>query len=1077
MKIGRRWFSTLVLACLALVTAQRPAAGQTVTGRLIGTVQDASDAAIPNAQVTITNEDTGLVMKLTTDARGNYIAPTVPLGPYKIQVETAGFRTATSAGNVVTVAQTLRVDFTMQVGTVSENIEVTAAAPLVASTTSELGQTIAQREIQTLPLNGRIFSQLVALSPGAIAMGQGDQAESSSGAGARTFITTSVNGLPWSGTTYVLDGVNNKEPQNAFINIAPPLEAIEEFKVQTNNPSAEFGAFGGAAVNLTMRSGTNQLHGSLFEFLRNNDLNARNFFAATRAPFKTNQFGGTVGGPIIKNKAFVFGDYQGLRLRNGQTFTLNVPTANMRQGIFTAAEGFGTIYDPDNGNTPFAGNRIPTNRFDRVSAQVANLWPTPNAGGSLPVANFITNVSQQQQVDQGDIKGDYVVSQKVRLFARESYNRRTYVSPPPGGIFVAAGQENADSRQHNAVIGYTHTISPSAISEFRLGFNRFNTFHFGSDFGVDENNVLGIPNGNLAAFPESSGIANFNASGIQATGSPLSTNGLRASAAYQINEALTVTKGQHALKFGLDATRLDATVTNPEANPRGQFDFDSSLTSNQGSGGASFASLLLGYPNTISRGFVNTKPDVITYVVGLYAQDDFRITNKLTLNIGLRWDYFTHPKERHDRQTNFNLSDGKMHVASSSNTGPDLTNFSGFAPRVGLAYSPDGGKTAIRSAFGISYFSDNYGGNGGSLERNYPLFQTFTFQKQQNFVPFAKVSTTGLPGFVQANLSGTISPATGVTPIVIPSAFGPDEAIMWNLGIQRQLTATDAIDVAYVGTHGLHIFRDRLINAPLTPGPGAIDPRRPLYQVAPQIQTVRLRASDGNSIYNSLQAKYTKRFSMGLSAMASYTWAHSLDQLNVFWPYDDSLNRGASNSKTNDVRHTFSAGYTYVLPVGKGRHWLANGPRIAQGILGGWSVNGITTARTGFPLVIAMNSSLLNTGTGNRANINCPQVSLPKLVGQWFDTSCFSAPAAYVFGNSGKGHVRGPGVLNFDLSAFKSFRFDEKRAIEFRSEFFNAFNNPHFNNPATTFGNSDFGRITSTILTPREIQMGLKFTF
>jgi outer membrane receptor protein involved in Fe transport len=1073
MKTRNVCFLPLVFALLAIL----PAAAQTVTGRLIGSVQDSSQAAVPNAQITITNEATGLAIKTSTDVRGDYIASALPLGSYTIRVEAPGFRVATSAGNVVSVAQTLRVDFTMQVGTLSETVDVTAAAPLVESTTSELGQTIGQRDIQTLPLNGRIFSQLVALSPGAIAMGQADQAESSSGAGARTFITTSVNGLPWSGTSYTLDGVNNKEPQNAFINIAPPIEAIEEFKVQTNNPSAEFGAFGGAAVNLTMRSGTNQLHGSLFEYLRNNDLNARNFFAATRAPFKTNQFGATMGGPIIKNKAFIFGDYQGLRLRNGQTFTLNVPTVNMRQGIFTAAEGFGTIYDPDNGNTPFAGNRIPSTRFDPVAAKVANLWPLPNAVGGLPVANFITNVSQQQQVDAGDIKGDYVLNPAVRLFVRESYNRRDYVSPPPGGIFIAAGQENAQSRQHNAVVGYTHTISPSMISEFRLGFNRFNTFHFGADFGTDENNILGIPNGNLAAFPESSGIANFNVSGIQATGSPLSTNGLRASAQYEITEALTLTRGQHAFKFGIDASRLDATVTNPEANPRGQFDFDSSLTSNQGSGGTAFASFLLGYPNTISRGFVNTKPDVITYVVGLYAQDDYRISKKLTLNLGVRWDYFTHPRERHNRQTNFSLTDGMMHTASSSDTGPNLTNYNGFSPRVGLAYSPDGGKTAIRTAFGISHFSDNFGGNGGSLERDYPLFETFTFQKQQTFVPFAKVSTTGLPGFVPVNLTSTIPLAPGVTPIVITREFQPDAAIMWNFGVQRQLTANNALEVSYVGTHGLHIFRDRLINAPLFPGPGAIDPRRPLYSIAPQVQTVRLRASDGNSIYNSLQVRYTRRFAAGLSLTGSYTWANSIDNLNVFWPYDDALNRGASNSKTNDVRHTFSSAYTYELPVGAGKRWLSHGSRIAQAFLGGWSVNGITTARTGFPLVIAMNTSLLNTGTGNRANINCSSVSLPKLVSQWFDPSCFSAPAQYQFGNSGKGHVRGPGVLNFDLSAFKSFHFGEKRAIEFRSEFFNAFNNPHFNNPQVTFGNSDFGRITSTILTPREVQLGLKFTY
>jgi hypothetical protein len=1040
---------------------------QTITGRITGLVQDPNGGPIPNAQVAILNQQTGLRWNCLTDPNGVYGVASLPSGPYRLQVTASGFRSAISLGVMVAVAQTARADFILPVGTVTETIEVTAAGSLVESTTSSLGQSVPREQVQALPLNGRIFSQLVSLAPGAIAAGPADSAEGASGAGARSPIGASVNGLPWSGTSYMMDGVINKEPQNAFISIAPPAEAIEEFKIQTNNPAPEFGFFGGAIVNLSMRSGTNHFHGSAFDYARNSELNARNFFAHDRAPYQSSQFGATAGGPIVPNRIFFFADYQGLRLRNGQTFTLSVPTLEMRQGLFGPSQGFAPIYDP-NGGAPFPGSRVPSNRWDPVTAKVVGLWPVPNAGGAMPVANFVQNVTQGQQVDQGDVKSDVQASQRARLFARESYDHRLLVAPSPGNPFIGAGQENAETWNHNAVGGYTHLIGASAISEFRLGFNRFNTFHFGNDFGLDENNLLGIPNGNLAAFPESSGIANFNVNGLQSTGSPLSTNGLRVAATYQLTESFSITRGRHTIKAGVDASRTDAMVTNPEANPRGQFDFDSSLTSSAGSGGAAFASFLLGYPSAITRGLVNTRPLVTTYMAGMYLQDDYRLSRTLTLNIGLRWDLFTHPRERFNRQTNFNLTDGLLHSASAGNSGPDLANYGGLAPRAGLAYSPDGGRTAIRAAFGMSAFNDNFGANGGSLERNFPLFETFTLQKSQNFTPFAKVSVDGLPGFTPVALTSVIVPPAGTTPIAIPSDFRPDEAMMWNAGIQRRLSGSNMVEAAYVGTRGVHLFRDRLINAPLSPGPGDIASRRPYYALDPQIQAIRLRASDGNSVYHSLQTRYTRRLSQGLSVIASYTWAKSIDDQNVLWPYDDRMNRGVSNSKASDIRHTVAAGYSYELP-----QKLRRFGRLATG----WRIDGMTTARTGMPLVVNVATSLLNTGTPNRASLICSKVPVPKQVGEWFDPSCFTAPPAYVFGNSGKGHVRGPGLLNFDVSATKRFEFGDRHAVEFRAEFFNASNTAHFANPQTTLGNADFGRITNTILTPREIQLGAKYSF
>jgi hypothetical protein len=1076
----RKWCRGCAVAVYLIFFLACQAHGQTITGRVVGTVQDSSQAPFPNAEVTLVNQNTGIASTVRTDALGNYVAPSLPAGVYRISVQASGFRNAVSADNIVSVAQTLRADFTMEVGTLSEVVEVKATGQLVQSVTSELGQTVNMQQIQMLPLNGRLFGQLVQLTPGAFATGQGDGAEAASASGGRSAVTSSVNGLPWAGTQFTIDGVTNMELGSQNINISPPLEAIEEFKVQSNNPGAEFGGFGGAIVNLTMRSGTNEIHGSLFEYIRNEKLNARTFFAATKPGFKTNQFGGTVGGPIIKNKAFFFGDYQGMRMRQGSTTTANVPTQSMRQGIFSTAEGFPTIYDPS-GGMPFPDNTIPASRFDQVAAKVKNLWPEATQAATAynngPVSNFTQNLSKQETQNQVDLKGDYQLGTKVRFFVRESFVRRQLIMPSPGNRWMMGGP-NSKTEDHNAVIGYSHVFSPTVLNELRLGFNRFDTFHYGNDYGVDKNNELGIKNGNLAAFPETSGIATFSIANLMQTGSSGWTNGQRLSTAYQISDGLTRTKGSHTMKFGADLRQWYFSLTNPQLGPRGVFSFDTAYTSNKGSGGAAFASFLLGYPTSIQRDFVNTRPYVGVFMSGLYAQDDYRVSRNLTLNLGLRWDVYNYPRERYNRQTNLDVTTGLLVAATPDNRGPNLsTNYGNWGPRFGFAYSPDNGKTAIRSAFGYSYFTDNWGSYGATTDRNYPLFQIFSLVGQNTYTPWSKMDTDGLPGPVNQPLVGTIVPPAGISPWYMPGNFRPGAAAMWNFGIQRQITQTSMIEAAYVGTKGTHLFRERNIDVPFWPGAGNNNSRRPYYSVLPQIQVINQRGSDGDSEYNALQLKYTKRLSAGLQALISYTWSKVIDDMSIFWVYDDKLNRGVGTARAPDRPNILSVSYNYDLPVGKGRRWLSHSSRVLDGLAGGWTLNGITTALSGAPLTVTVATSLLNTGTTNRANVTCTNVSLPKSLTQWFDGSCFAAPAQYVFGNAGQGLFRGPGVVNFDLSAFKKFNIDEKRAIEFRAESFNLGNKAHFSNPGTSLGSSSYGRITGTTLTAREMQLGLKLFF
>jgi hypothetical protein len=614
----------------------------------------------------------------------------------------------------------------------------------------------------------------------------------------------------------------------------------------------------------------------------------------------------------------------------------------------------------------------------------------------------------------------------------------------------------------------------------RLGFNRFDTIHVGNDSGVDENNILGIKNGNLPAFVESHGIANFAVGSLYGFGAPGWTNAQRLANTYEITNGTTWIHNAHTFKFGVDLRRIRSTLTNPDTSGRGIFTFGRDMTSQNGTGGAEFGSFLLGYPSQIQRGLVNTRPDVRMLQGGVYFQDDWRVNRTLTLNLGLRWDIFTHPIENYNRQVNFNPVTGKFNAATDGNDGPNVdTRKTNLAPRVGFAWSPHSGKLALRGAFGTSYFAGNYGANGGTLERNFPLFQTFSVTPSVSYRPFARISVDGLPSFSPTPLTPVIEPIKGIVPFYIPQDYRQGTVIMWNFGVQYQLGQNGVVDVAYVATRGTNLFRNQPINTPVSPGPGALDPRRPYYDVSPLTQSITERGSNGDSRYNSLQAKYTLRFSHGLQGLFSYTYGQSYDDVSIFWVWDDRLNWRPSTSQALDLRHVVSSSWTYDLPVGKGRQFLGRAPAAVDLIAGGWSVNGIATLRTGEPMSVTSRNNLLNTGTNNWANNTCGgSIGMPKNVNQWFDTNCFADPTdPYVFGNAGTGVLRGPGVVNFDLSVFKNFKIKERFQTQFRAEFFNAFNNPHFANPNTARANANYGRITSTILTPREIQLGLRFTF
>jgi hypothetical protein len=824
--------SAKLLILGSLLTTIPAAFCQGTSGHIVGMVQDATNAVIPNAQVTIINQDTGIVTHTKSNSFGEYRSDNLQPGTYRVKVDAPGFRAAASDGNIVTVDNNNRVDVHMLVGTPDQTVEVTALNPLVDATGSSLGEVLDEHDVQSLPLNGRIFSQLINTVPGAVSTGPSSAPEAAAGAGAQTAITASVNGLPWAGTTYTLDGASDMELLNAFETVTPPLDALQEVKVSTANSDATVGVYGGAQVNAVVKSGTNKFHGSAYEFFRDDSLNAIQWHAKSKAPDQANQFGASFGGPIIRNKAFFFGDYQGLLLNNGVYYTgYTVPTDLMKQGLFLTSQ-FPAIYDPQT-QAPFPvvtspqgpAYQIPTSRFDPVAANMvgsANIWPEPTSP-NVSVANYTASNTQADNTHQFDAKVDYQLGNNNRIFARESYQRRDLNAPSPGTRWFSIGNVNAQNRMHNAVVGYDHTFSATATNELRFGFNRFYTLDFGNDYQTNENTALGIPNGNVDQFPNATGIAIIAAGNIAQTGAQSWTDSHRITNVYQITDNYTKVLGKHTFVLGEDYRRLQASLTNANQSGNGQFsfttDYTGSCAGNSGcsgaTGGNEFASFLLGLPSSISRGFVNTDPATRANLWGIYGQDTYVVTRQLTLNVAVRWDVVTQPVDKFNRQSNFDTTTGLLDISTANNRAPNVDNYYGNVdPRVGFSYSPNNGKTAIRGAFGITTFTANYGGIGGSLERNFPFFEQYSVTQSTAYTPWATMGAAtavnpayaayyhGLPAFVPLSTAAPVTPQPNSSVSWMSQHFRPDNANAWNFGIEQQLTATTAFSLTYVGTKG-----------------------------------------------------------------------------------------------------------------------------------------------------------------------------------------------------------------------------------------------------------------------------------
>ena len=1095
--------SAVLLGLALAAVPTRPAAAQAVTGTLLGTVTDSTGAVVSGAKVTITNEGTGLTRTIKSDANGEYTAPQLPTGTYTLLVEMDGFKAAALSGIQIGVDQHLKVDVPLEVGALTESVTIEASSPLIQAASSELGTTVTDEQIRALPLNGRNFVNLTRTIPGVLRGIPGANIDGAGSLAWRASASFSANGQRPRDNNFMLDGVDNNETWLQTVVIFPTPDALDEFKMQTSTYSAEFGRSLGGVVNLQIKSGSNVYHGSAFEFMRRDALDANNFFnnrAGRKKPdFKLDQFGGTFGGPILRDKTFFFADYQGHREKQGQTFLSTVPTAAMRGGDFSAINR--VIYNPATG-LPFDGNVLPTGMLDPVALEILDqLYPQANATGRIAASgqtidNYLINPVKERQDNQGDLKVDHNLTSNNRFFARYSFQKTHRLQPatlPHGDAGTTFGAGDGNVKAQGFAFNDTHTLRSNLLNEFRFGWTSIKFLMTPIDYGKNPAESVGIPGINLNQATSAmtqmqfQNIRNLGQNGNQ----PLITN----QNDFAFFDNFTWIKGKHTIKTGGSLTFRSREILNADSIT-GQFAYTNGQTSNcagQATGcvidantGFDVASFLLGYANTKTRNLF----DASTYTekrpeYGLYVQDDFRPTSKLTLNLGLRWDVYVPWVEVDDRQSNFDEATGTFVLASDDavidgkKVGRYLQTYSkgDVGPRFGFAYDLAGnGRTVVRGGFGI-YWNFTPGGTSSSKAQNPPFLQSTALTSSPTGYGATLKTSDGLPPPPGVDPS---RPASGTTRSIFDVDFRDAFARQWNINVQRAFGDNYMVEVAYVGSQGRQMMLKGNPNqAPPIVGVTNSNINRPYAAVAPALRDIGQAQSTGTLDYHGLLVKFQRRFADNFSFLNSYTWGKAIDlnsdndgTVTLTNVYDPQYNRGPADY---DITHTLSSSWVYELPWARQKYY------------GGWQLSGILLLRGGLPLTVTQQQGVGSTGTGNRPNRICDGKLSNPTIEKWFDTSCFvpTADTTGTYGDSGRGVIRGPGSFNIDASLIKNTRFGHVDT-EIRLEAFNVLNHPQFANPNTTIGNSAVGTITAMLASPscalcgtteRQVQIAFKARF
>jgi len=1090
---------------------------QQVTAAITGVVTDPSGAPIGNATVAAKDTQRGTAWTTQTNDAGAYNLPRVPIGIYDITVQAKGFQTASRPAVTLEINQTARVDVQMTIGEVSQTVEVTGSVPLLQTESTQLGTVIGAKTNEDLPLASRNYVQLTLLAPGTI------QPDPSSMTGALTTANSGrpyVNGNREQANNFLLDGMDNNQVSDNLVGYTPSPDAIQEFNMITQNASAEFGNFEGGIISATIKSGTNEFHGSAFEFLRRDVLNANNWASnwtgSPRPGMQWDQFGGSIGGPIKKDKLFFFGDYQGLRYSTpaSQGF-LNVFTAEERQGDFSQLlkQRGVQLYNPfqldGNGKrTPFANNQIPLSLIDPVAKALfaSKFYPAPINDN---LERNQTNTSNSNvSTNQYDIKIDANLSDKNRLFGRYSEGHQ---NNPTTNTFPLYFGSFFTTPTHNGVIDWTRTVSPSFVNEVRVGANRTLVHNGGTDNGLG--NVatdLGIQNGNdrgpgLFAINIGGGIVGGFGSANIGTQQKFANN------VYQAEDAIVLTHGRHTMHTGFEYWRHQLNIFYAGNYGRtGGMDFTGKFTAGpsplaqQGSGvGAGEADFFLGLPAHVSRGVSSGTWGHRSHVFGTYFQDDWRLGDTLTLNLGLRYENHTPWVEVKDRQSNFAPFSGEVEIAGKSSYYGNnralynATNWSlgNFQPRFGLAWTPAalGKKTVFRMAYTVSSYLE---GTGTNLRL--PLNPPFNAEFYTNYDALALPGSTVDQGLTVLSSPG--DPFAGATIRLWDPNVRPAVVQQWNVSGQQQFSNQTTLQIAYVGQHGTHLmvpmayFQRQLLGVdssgtPITaPSPylsGNPDPAN--------IGQISGTESNGNQTYHALQVTLQKRLSNGLQYQVAYTYSKCLTNssgyygswggqalpTSPYWQniYDEKAEKGLCYY---DVTHTLSSYAIYELPFGKGKKFGSSWNRAVDSVLGHWQLSGIFQAHGGFPLDIPAGDASGTGSRGARADCNGPAhvfgyKNSSKGGYQWFDPSPYSQPAPGTFGTCGVAVVRGPGLHNLDLSVEKQIPITERKYFEIRTEFLNFTNTPILNYPNIFLG-SDLGRATGS-QGQRNIQFGLKLYY
>ena len=1098
-------YLVLTLALGATLFAQNFA---TITG----SVNDSSNAAVGATKITAQNLETLITKEVLANDDGLFTVPFLQPGRYKLTAQKAGFRQSVQDNLKLEVNQSARVDFKLEVGQVSETVEVKGGAPLLEIDNAAIGQVIEQKAVAELPLNGRNFVQLATLGPGVIGVGFASRGTIMSGTrpddlrpGSEIF----ANGNREGSNNFLFDGIDNNERLTLSIVLRPSVEAVREFKIQTSMFGADQGRNSGATVNIISKSGTNEWHGSAYDFLRNDKTDARNFFLAKKPTLRQNQFGASFGGHIIRDKLFFFTNYEGYRRRQERAFVNTVPTAAMRAGDFSAIRD---IYDPSTLRAapgtasgfmrdPFPNRQIPSNRFDPVMGRMVQAYPQPTLGGI--VNNHTSSPKEKQNWDQGDGRLDYTLNEKNSIFGR--FSRQDTVSTRPStfldakipGLDGTFGLGNEDTfagastlKAFHVVGNWVRTISPTLIMETKMGFNRFDlTFlQEGAAPGAKLGDKLGVRGSNQG--PNSDGIPIFSPAGYTGIGQTRSLPIIRFEDTFNPSVAFTKLNGRHTTKFGTDFRnrRLTQYQTN---RGNGRFNFGRTFTDNPNATattGDAMASTLLGVANTIEQDFTLFRPRIIQWEWNFFVQEDWRVSDRLTLNFGLRYEYDTPTRELNNKWTNFNIVTGKILIAGFNTdeyTGvtADKNN---FAPRIGFAYRLRQG-TVIRGGAGIFY---NPAGSESVLMRRHRQlpFGPIVAVDINQFVANPRRVTDGLnpipnldPATVANNPVGNM--------LAVDPRFRSGYAQQMNLQLQQSMPKDMVFKIGYVGNLGRRL--DNVFNPnQLVPGSAAPILRRPLGVIAPGVINVDYNVSDGLAAYHSLQSSLERRFANGIGFLTAYTWSHSVDFVaNQFGgadngplPQDARFRRNDRGNSGFDLRHRFVHSMNYELPFGKGRKFAASHNAINQ-VFGGWDANMIFVKQTGLPFTPVLNTSVSNAGGSRPDRYKSGNLDNPTIA-KWFDTSlgapgtaAWGVPAQFTFGNGGRNVLFGPGRTNVDFSIFKNIMFKEKYKLQFRTEMFNIFNHAQFDLPNTAVGGPSAGIIAGIVGTPRQIQFALRFSF